>query len=738
MFIVPAYKDNNQVSRGRGKGGLVTMWKKYLTKYVSRVQCNNFRLQATKFSFPNCPVLIINSYFPCDPRTDNFDDSEIVEILGDLQVVIRQAQCGEILLVGDLNCHFQRQTRFSNLVRDFLLQLGLIIVWENPDSHPEHQVNHVDYTHCSVVRGVASYSVIDHFVSSQGLYNAISEAGVIHSGENTSNHSAIFLKLKVGELDFSMEETSEQPRISWNKANIEAHNKYRTTLKTKLDGLVLPVCESCTNLKCKVHNESIEEYTMEVMEAIESAGKECLPSVGKMRGTSTGVVAGWSEHVKPFAQESKFWSSVWVSLGRPTYGEVFENMKLSKRQYKYAVRRLKRVNDRIKNERFVTCLLDGGSNIFTEIRRHRGTYCTLSSRIDDEVGQGNIAAKFASIYSELYNKVEIGPELERMKHSIEDKVTGSSAAQLDRVNEYAVNEALKVMKGNKRDGIFDIVSDCLINGPPELVSHLTRLIKLFISHGFVPHFILLCTLLPLVKDNLGNITASDNYRAIASGSLLLKLLDIVVLQLEGDKLGFDQLQFAYQAKASTTMCSWTVTAVIDHFNRSGSAVYGAAMDMSKAFDLVEWRELFRTLLDRRVEPIFLRLMLYIYMKQMCNVKWGDKYSDSFSVANGVRQGAVSSAILFAVYIDKLLDNLRRAGFGCHIHGVFLGALVFADDIMLLSATRSGLQTMIDICSEFADGLNLKFGTNADPVKSKTKCIVFSKNRKHPIDPLPLT
>ena len=28
MFIVPAFKDNNQVSRGRGKGGLVTLWKK--------------------------------------------------------------------------------------------------------------------------------------------------------------------------------------------------------------------------------------------------------------------------------------------------------------------------------------------------------------------------------------------------------------------------------------------------------------------------------------------------------------------------------------------------------------------------------------------------------------------------------------------------------------------------------------------------------------------------------------
>ena len=56
-------------------------------------------------------------------------------------------------------------------------------------------------------------------------------------------------------------------------------------------------------------------------------------------------------------------------------------------------------------------------------------------------------------------------------------------------------------------------------------------------------------------------------------------------------------------------------------------------------------------------------------------------------------------------------------------------MIFADDIMLLSASRSGLQTMVDLCQEFAAGKNLKFGTNADPEKSKTKCIVFSKNKK---------
>ena len=203
----------------------------------------------------------------------------------------------------------------------------------------------------------------------------------------------------------------------------------------------------------------------------------------------------------------------------------------------------------------------------------------------------------------------------------------------------------------------------------------------------------------------------------------------MISQLEGDKLTFDQLQFAYQRKSSTTMCSWTVTAVVENFNKNEAAVYGAAMDMSKAFDLVEWGELFSTLVERQVEPIYLRLLLFIYTNQKCNVKWCEAFSSRFSVSNGVRQGAVSSAILFAVYIDKLLVILRTSGFGCHIHGVFLGALIFADDIMLLSASLSGLQTMVDICQEFVSSRNMKFGTSPDPQKSKTKCIVFSKNKR---------
>ena len=100
----------------------------------------------------------------------------------------------------------------------------------------------------------------------------------------------------------------------------------------------------------------------------------------------------------------------------------------------------------------------------------------------------------------------------------------------------------------------------------------------------------------------------------------------------------------------------------------------------------------------------------------------------FGVKNGVRQGAVSSPIPFGIYIDRLIKQLKSFGLGCTIGSFYYGVLVYADDIILLSLRRMGLQDMVKICEKFAGEHNLKFSTNVDPKKSKTKCIHFySKN-----------
>jgi hypothetical protein len=145
------------------------------------------------------------------------------------------------------------------------------------------------------------------------------------------------------------------------------------------------------------------------------------------------------------------------------------------------------------------------------------------------------------------------------------------------------------------------------------------------------------------------------------------------------------------------MCTWAVSAVIDYYNRQGTALYGCAMDLSKTFDLVEWVTLFKTLQSRQVSPVFLRTLLFVYTAQSCDVKWNGSYSFRFPVTNGVRQGAVSSPTIFSV----------------------------------------GLKSMVKIAEDFAKSRSLRFSTNPDPKKSKTKCLVFSKLARARQDILPI-
>ena len=74
--------------------------------------------------------------------------------------------------------------------------------------------------------------------------------------------------------------------------------------------------------------------------------------------------------------------------------------------------------------------------------------------------------------------------------------------------------------------------------------------------------------------------------------------------------------------------------------------------------------------------------------------------------------------------------------GCHIGDLFLGALGYADDVILLSPSRESLQLMLDICQEFAIEHSMQFSTDPDPKKSKTKCLLFTL-KKRDVKPLKL-
>ena len=85
------------------------------------------------------------------------------------------------------------------------------------------------------------------------------------------------------------------------------------------------------------------------------------------------------------------------------------------------------------------------------------------------------------------------------------------------------------------------------------------------------------------------------------------------------------------------------------------------------------------------------------------------------------RGGVLSPLLFNVYLDELLSDLQDQGIGCHLHGVFVGAHVYADDVTLLAPTSTALNAMLTTCTLFAESHDLTFNA------SKTKCMYFTKS-----------
>ena len=72
-------------------------------------------------------------------------------------------------------------------------------------------------------------------------------------------------------------------------------------------------------------------------------------------------------------------------------------------------------------------------------------------------------------------------------------------------------------------------------------------------------------------------------------------------------------------------------------------------------------KLFRKLLKKGLPSVVVRMMIFIYREQEAWVRWGFEKSAIFRISNGTRQGSVLSPALFAVYIDDLLQDLRKLG-----------------------------------------------------------------------------
>jgi hypothetical protein len=102
-----------------------------------------------------------------------------------------------------------------------------------------------------------------------------------------------------------------------------------------------------------------------------------------------------------------------------------------------------------------------------------------------------------------------------------------------------------------------------------------------------------------------------------------------------------------------------------------------------------WKELEK----KGVGGKFLKILQSLYKNQRRKIKTKNGWTEWVECKKGLRQGCVLSPILFALYVDGLQEELQKNG-GTKIGDVTIPALLFADDIVLISETPQHLQTQI--------------------------------------------
>ena len=145
-------------------------------------------------------------------------------------------------------------------------------------------------------------------------------------------------------------------------------------------------------------------------------------------------------------------------------------------------------------------------------------------------------------------------------------------------------------------------------------------------------------------------------------------------------------QTAYQKQKSTILQIFTVRLLIELAKKTKSQLYIGCFDIAKAFDKVPRLILLQKLIKLGIGHCMLGALKTIYTTTTCVLNMNGKNSTSFQTTCGIRQGAPSSALLFIVFINDLIDYIQERCIPENIIDT-LHVLLHADDTLVLSTNR---------------------------------------------------
>lgn len=204
-----------------------------------------------------------------------------------------------------------------------------------------------------------------------------------------------------------------------------------------------------------------------------------------------------------------------------------------------------------------------------------------------------------------------------------------------------------------------------------------------------------------------NFQTPEDLRPITIAPIIVRLFSKILLARFTSCSSFHPFQNGFENDRGTSTNIILLQATMKHAKKNKHPIYCASLDLRKAFDSVSHYALLEALRRRGAPMHYLELLKSLYTNCQTTYFW-EGMGDSIRVPlnRGIKQGDPLSPFLFNAVLDPLLHLLNSSGVGYDVNGHELGAMAYADDIILISKSLEGMNALIRMVTTFFNSCHL--------------------------------
>ena len=378
----------NGINTGRPSKGVAIFWKSNLSS-ITPIQINEW-LIGVVFNSNIGKTLLLNVYLPYDNHdVDSLDNYR--NALGVIEAVIDENNISNLCIIGDFNADPHKGR--------FWMELSFLINNYNLKSEVS-LLSSDNFTFLSPAHNSTSW--LDHMFCNENLYKCIDNVSIDYT-LSIFDHFPIKISFN---LDVSVEikDTNfinSNTFVEWNKLKASDFELYKNNVDKYINDVDINRsvlgCNGCVNEHHKKELDNIFDVIVDAL--LDSSSDFCF---FKKRYK---VIPGWNDNVKDLYKIASNKFLIWKHAGKPRDGLLSSDMRLSRSNFRNALRFCKINEDKIINDKIASEFENHNSKGFwREIKRKKGGDNTKSSNsicIDDKDDPNFVAGKFSDYYRSI-------------------------------------------------------------------------------------------------------------------------------------------------------------------------------------------------------------------------------------------------------------------------------------------------------------------------------------------------